>query len=559
MNRILLAGICILLAGCDSSPSIRTQPSPIQAENIPTPGAENATAPTPFQPALPTLPFPTPEGFDPPVSTPYELTIWVHPTLETDLPPFLTASLSRETAILTIDLAENQEPVFATRTYALAAPFHAIEDGITSTELNRLWTEDSSTLAMSPETAALLQNAWEPGGADAVVVPATELVEAAWNSGRFAILPFHQLGPKWKVLAVDGRSPLHKDFDPEGDPLTFHFALQGDPRIVEALNALFGPDTPAPLTQKTNRDPGKLTTVVLTGVTALVRATAFTMEQRGLTYPARDIGGWLRDADILHISNEVPFAEDCPPPNPLQVGVRFCSDEKYITLLEDIGTDIVELTGDHFHDWGAAAMLFTLDLYAERGWPVYGGGATYDEGKQAVLFERNGTRIAFIGCNGKGPVFARASASDPGSVECNMDWMTSETSRLTKAGYQVIATFQHNEYYTYAVTEPIKRDFRAVADAGAVIVSGSQAHHPHGFEFRENALIHYGLGNLFFDQLGINPGTEQAFIDRHVFYDGRYLGVELLTIRFEDFARARPMTIDERMNLLRLVFEASIW
>jgi poly-gamma-glutamate synthesis protein (capsule biosynthesis protein) len=102
-------------------------------------------------------------------------------------------------------------------------------------------------------------------------------------------------------------------------------------------------------------------------------------------------------------------------------------------------------------------------------------------------------------------------------------------------------------------------DFRGMAEAGAVVVSGSQAHHPHGFEFRDGALIHYGLGNLFFDQLGISPGTGQAFIDRHVFYDGRYLGVELLTIQFEDLARARPMTAGERAELLRLVFAASGW
>jgi len=61
----------------------------------------------------------------------------------------------------------------------------------------------------------------------------------------------------------------------------------------------------------TNRDPSRLTIVAMTGVTALVRATAFTMEQRGVKYPGKDVRDWLRDADITHISNEVPFARDC--------------------------------------------------------------------------------------------------------------------------------------------------------------------------------------------------------------------------------------------------------
>ena len=53
---------------------------------------------------------------------------------------------------------------------------------------------------------------------------------------------------------------------------------------------------------------------MLTGVTALVRGTASLMEGQGMTYPAQEIGDWLREADILHISNEVPFAENCPQP-----------------------------------------------------------------------------------------------------------------------------------------------------------------------------------------------------------------------------------------------------
>ena len=40
-----------------------------------------------------------------------------------------------------------------------------------------------------------------------------------------------------------------------------------------------------------------------------------------------------------------------------------------------------------------------------------------------------------------------------------------------------------------------------VADAGATMVSGSQAHYPHIMEFRGESFIHYGLGNLFFDQM----------------------------------------------------------
>jgi hypothetical protein len=46
-------------------------------------------------------------------------------------------------------------------------------------------------------------------------------------------------------------------------------------------------------------------------------------------------------------------------------------------------------------------------------------------------------------------------------------------------------------------------------------------------------------------------------MDRHVFYDGKYLGVELLTSMLEDYARPRPMTEAERNAFLAEYFSAS--
>jgi poly-gamma-glutamate synthesis protein (capsule biosynthesis protein) len=108
--------------------------------------------------------------------------------------------------------------------------------------------------------------------------------------------------------------------------------------------------------------------------------------------------------------------------------------------------------------------------------------------------------------------------------------------------------------------------FHSVADAGAVVVSGSQAHFPHIMEFRGDSFIHYGLGNFFFDQMTyilpdgkVIDGTRREFIDRHVFYDGHYLGVELLTAMMEDYSTPRPMTEAERVPFLSEYFNLSGW
>jgi hypothetical protein len=61
--------------------------------------------------------------------------------------------------------------------------------------------------------------------------------------------------------------------------------------------------------------------------------------------------------------------------------------------------------------------------------------------------------------------------------------MADEISRLRGEGYLPIATFQYYEdYYDFAAEHHV-RDFGIMAEAGAVIVNGSQAHRPKAMAF----------------------------------------------------------------------------
>jgi poly-gamma-glutamate synthesis protein (capsule biosynthesis protein) len=140
--------------------------------------------------------------------------------------------------------------------------------------------------------------------------------------------------------------------------------------------------------------------------------------------------------------------------------------------------------------------------------------------------------------------------------------MQAELQKLKAAGIVSIATLQYDEQplgeYSYN-TAPIQvADFRRLADAGANIVSGSQAHFPQGFDLYRGGFIHYGVGNLFFDQMQ-SLGVRQMFVDRYVIYKGRVLSVELLTGIRDDPAQPRPMTADERRAFLQTIFKASGW
>ncbi len=564
---VTLAGLAILgLAACTASPAplapslpgtpTRTpfQPLPWTLTPASLPATQAASPTAAAQPADLIFPTEAPTG----EAQGTGALLYLDPRLQAavlsalQVPPSLVLSDDPNAAAL--QLVVGEQNVVSRWVYALVTPFATVVDGIAARDLLAAWKGNGggdfagAPLMMDAATLGVLSAYWGQPAEGAVEVRSPEkLLQAAWDRRpSWAILPFEQLNPQWKVLAVDGISPIHKDFDLSDYELAIPISLTGTAAELPTLPA-------------SNRDPAKMTVLAMTGVTALVRATAFTMEQRGVTYPASDIGPLLRAADITHVSNEVPFAADCPYPNPVQEGVRFCSREQYIGLLEEVGTDVVELTGDHFADWGAQAMLFTLDLYEERGWYTYGGGATFDKGKRAALIEHNGNRLAFIGCNAKGGGFATASANNPGAVACDWEWMQKEIRRLRAEDYLPIVTFQHFEYYTYLAQPNQVNDAGRMSEAGAVIVSGSQAHQPQAFEFVNGAFVHHGLGNLFFDQLDVSEATRQGLIDLHIFYGGRHISSELVSIYFVDYARARLMTVEERSALLMALFSASGW
>jgi len=438
--------------------------------------------------------------------------------------------------------------------YALVAPFPTVQEEVSAPWLQNLWQgqpeETISTLIISEDDLPALSSIFGEPGESVRTLPKTQLLETAWTTqNTWAIIPFEEIQPRWKVLLIDGQSPIHKDFAADQYALNVSISVN----LVESDESFSLPPELADL-YFTNLDSSKITTVLLTGVTALVRATAVGMDQRGVLVPGENIASVMQEADILHISNEVPFAENCPP-HTMGGYLVFCTPESYMELLRFIGTDIVELTGDHFEDYGEEGMLYTLDLYAKEGWPVYGGGKDIFDASAPVKLEVNGNKIAFIGCNAKTPNFAQASEILSGAYHCDMNYMAQTISDLRAEGYLPIATFQHEEVYTWSPVAAIERDFRIVADAGAVIASGSQSHVPHYAEFYGDTFFHYGLGNLFFDQYGLAENTDIGFLDRHVFYKDKYLGVELIPIQFIDKVQPRLMTSEEKAETFTIMFD----
>lgn len=444
------------------------------------------------------------------------------------------------------------------RYYAVVVPFATTLDEIPQNELQKRWQGfGEGALFVTDEAATLLQSHWgQP--VTKVVDAASLLAELEANPGAWGILPFDQLHPRLKVISIDGVNPLSNQFDGARYPLGVAVSIEGTGAglLTEYLQEVLNEP-------QTNRDPEQVTTLLMTGVTAMARATAAVMEREGILFPAAIVSDTFAAADITHISNEIPFLDDCVVNNTLN-NLILCSHTDYWATLEAVGTDIVGLSGNHVNDFGYEGARRSLHFYQEQNIPIYGSGFTPEEACAPLFWEDHGNTFAFLAALAYGPASAWVTDEEPGACYYydHKDELLAMVRELALQVDIVAIELQYEEtYFPYPTANQVI-EFRELREAGADIVTGVQSHVPQAMEPYGHdeaggpGMIAYGLGNLFFDQMW-SWETRTELYARHTIYQGQVISTEILTGVLEDYAQPRWATPTEREALLRTIFDAA--
>jgi hypothetical protein len=408
----------------------------------------------------------------------------------------------------------------AYRVYAVVTSFYNTRDTIAWHEVQARWaSKEKDLLASDATTLAELRQAF----GDSKTISSLKSVEEVYgwlekHPDSIAIVPFDSLSPRMKVLNVDGID-IFQGID--------HYPLA------------FTSDEP-------NYNPDHMTTISMSGVTALTRGTGEMLDKLGAAWAVQDILSAFDHSDFRHTSNEVSFAANCLRPGTTQTFGSLCSKDSYFDVIKQVGFNIIELTGNHNNDYGYEAYKRTLQRYKDEAIATFAGGLTDTEAQIPLLVTHHGNTIAFVGCNWAGPKFAWATSSTPGAARCDESWLQTVLKSI-KADIKIVSV----QYTEYDKPEPVaihRQRFMALTDFGADVIMGTASHRPQTFSFKGDKFIHYGLGNLFFDQTEIQQ--KNFFIDRLTVYEGRLINVTLLTGKIEDLARPRLMTAQERDKFL---------
>ena len=178
---------------------------------------------------------------------------------------------------------------------------------ITLRELRDVWTGASTSpnfATIYPDESIVpdLDVLLGPHGSTVKPQPKPALADAVWGDPMgLGILPFEDLTPRLRAIPVDDNSPTDNRFRAAEWPLATRAYLSPLTERGQAAMGRLG--TPLPIT---NRDPNKLTVLVMTGVTAMARNSAVAIDRSGDNgFLARQVGPELAAADITTTSNEI--------------------------------------------------------------------------------------------------------------------------------------------------------------------------------------------------------------------------------------------------------------
>lgn len=470
----------------------------------------------------------------------------------------LDAAKNKSSADVVIDVQRSPDAqVLTERVYVAADWFASMRANIGSEELLNLWqgapTADGiTTLLVSPETRVDFTELWGEPAANVQTVAADKLVETLWaNHAALAFMPFDHLVPKVKALHVDDTNILARDANMEAYPLVVRTFISGDANLTKNIRQAL-----AKKSLLTNRNLERMTTLIMSGVTAISRTMAFKIDAAGdPALPARKVADVLSAADLTMVSNETPFSSNCIP----ELGtLRLCGKPEYIETLKLAGVDLISSTGNHMNDFGIDAFRETLDAFDANGFKVYGGGRNLDEASRVLVVEDHGNKLAFLGMNSFGPKGVWATAERPGAQQYEVEKLHQELAEARANADVVFLDLQADETYQYEPIQANKDKFRDGIANGADVVTGVQAHQPQAIEFSDDGkkIIFYGLGNLFFDQMQ-SDNVRQGLVTRHTIYNGKLLQTELLPTMLYDYNQPRWATPAQAQEILSLVFGAS--
>ena len=209
----------------------------------------------------------------------------------------------------------------------------------------------------------------------------------------------------------------------------------------------------------------------------------------------------MRDADLCCLNNEFAFSDRGEP----MAGktYTFRSPTSNVSVLQDLGVDVVTLANNHVYDYGTDAFLDTLSTLKDAKVDYVGAGKNLAEAMTPRYYELNGLKVAVVNATRaeKHIMTPEAEENAPGVLRCYDTERFEQVIREADAQADVVVCCVHwGTEYSYSLEWVQRETAKTYIDAGADIIVGTHAHCLQGIEFYNDVPVFYNLGNYWFNE-----------------------------------------------------------
>jgi poly-gamma-glutamate synthesis protein (capsule biosynthesis protein) len=264
-------------------------------------------------------------------------------------------------------------------------------------------------------------------------------------------------------------------------------------------------------------------TLIFVGDIMLSRNVGTKMEKLGdWEFPFKKIKKYLSGADFVFGNLEGPISNRGNNQGSIY---SFRADPRAVLGLRAAGIDVVSLANNHIWDWGAEALVDTVEVLKEADIVSLGAGVNKKEANSGNIFKVNGTKIGFLAYTDLYPKSLIANEENPGISDWNEDQVLSDIKRL-KAESDLLFVSWHTGTEYEQIPNPQQREiYRGLIEKGVDLVIG---HHPHvtqPIEEYGGGWIAYSLGNFIFDQ-PFSKNTMEGMVLEVLVRNGKITKVE---------------------------------
>ena len=231
-----------------------------------------------------------------------------------------------------------------------------------------------------------------------------------------------------------------------------------------------------------------------------------------------------------------------------------------IHYLANVGFNLFLLANNHITELGESGVRNTINTIKHNGADYIGAGLSWEEAYRPLIRNVGGKKLGLVNiCEAQVGQYKEKTQAF-GYAWMGYDRLFDDVKDLSLQ-CDIVAVFVHAGLEHYIIPLPeIRIFYKKLCDAGASFVIGGHTHTAQGYEYYNNSLILYSLGNFYFPQSNRENENKSYSIILDIEDNGRLTVTPVFhssnqNIVFNENLPANRVALNDLCNILNEEYE----